>query len=1715
MMRKAIAGVLSAVMCASAMLSGVPSGSRNTAQEGEPGPAASQDAQTNPGLTGSNSLARYLAKQGAEQAASQPAAQPLKASAADAVYAVTNLDFDRETGMIRVTSTQSEAAKLLVSFIDEDNPANVYSAAYDVPAGEYVHSTFTADTAQLPAYFTVSARLTGRAGLPLCKAVEIRTYHREMQEITEKDTSDFAPEQVVNLDEDETTNFIVLSEDTVRAETTADSNILISADYDRDIYVFGHIDDSIRSLEQGQYFFIQPTDDDIISTDIQDIVIDGDTATITGTGEIDDMFDFIKVEIETTQTVETNGGADAADAAGEPALRDEAVSDRSYLGANAAVIGNQDDYDKKLEELEALDPALSIPQHKQNLSFIKKCKVKGSDAFTITPSVAADATVKWNLYKSFSYVNLFFVSEVKLTAKLTGTVSKTVPGTKPPSGSGDGQETEGSETEGSETSGTDTDSTETGDSGTESGSTDTGDSGEEPEELPDSVQSDPAAETGDRKDQSPKHLFKIPLTTIGAAEINAFIDIGLTVGFEGKIAFEKSFTKGFVYDSDNGMEKIDFDTSPVIISADLNVTAALDIKVGFEIVFLKGAVTASVAGGIKANATQKVLGGSDGTKDDQTYNKKGINVFRADPATEEERIHSDETCIRIEITLKVYLEVKVSAGFNFADKKDSFQKLKDLLNKAPRCEASIRYETDTILGKLRLPKIVVFCSYNTAGVYSGMKFTFHVVDPDETVECPHQAYRLTFLIGFVNAPAGTDACLKIDNETYPLDAYNPQNKIVLHANPRASSYSYGIYVNGTLKGSGSVRVTTCCQEVSKTIEWPYVEKGTGRPTVSGGVTETGPAFTTVTQTTEPVQTYDYSHLLPPPEMRMTNNTKYDLGEHISGMFFNDGTFTVIGCGDMYPDASIPYSVRLHIRRIVFDDLDPDAGLTINNIADKLFADASDLEVVYMPVNLTAIGDSAFSSCSSLKWLRYGSGDTSETFRLPDTLTTIGNMAFFKCSAAALGDLTVPESVAVIGRSAFGGCTKLTSVTVPDTNITDLRRHVFQDCTGLKEVYFGPGVTCTDTEFCHWLYGCTALEKLTIPTFVLGTTYQNWHLRDLFGSSSVSVPASVKEVTVSGGTVIPAEYFENLQYLEHISCPGNLTEIGSRAFSGCTSLCAASLPDTLTTIGDAAFRSCSAADFGDLVIPESVTMIGKSAFEGCAKITSVIVPDSDGTVLMQHVFRNCAGLKQAYFGLGVNCPDKEYCHWFHDSPALEKLTLPAFDLGEAHNTWRLYYLFSGSESGVSPALRDVAFLTGTVIPDDYFNGLSQIRHIAYPDELTEIGVRACSGCTGLISAEPLSLCGDPTAGGTVDPASGDLIIPESVKLIGKSAFTNCSAFRTVTVPGTTEIMQHAFENCTGLKEAYFGSGVTCPDTEFCHWLHGCNAVEKLVLPAFSFGNRMQVLADIFAGSTSGLPEKLTDVTVTGGTVIPQNYFRNFSTVSSVTFSAALETVEANAFSGCTALTEANLIGEEADWDNVSVNTAGNQALPVLVQKGRFSVLLSGPKDDAAEEDRFAEFSVYAASKDELSYLWQYSTDGGSNWWSMNCTDSRLTFRATKEQNGYLYHCTVIDRNGFRQTTADAKLTVTEKTMLPPARQSRRDPRTLPGYKPGDVNGDNSIDVSDAVLIARFANGDATVPVKDIGVINGDVNGDGNTDIQDVTLILMYIVKRIREFPAAAA
>ncbi|MCR4760705.1 MAG: RICIN domain-containing protein [Oscillospiraceae bacterium] len=60
-------------------------------------------------------------------------------------------------------------------------------------------------------------------------------------------------------------------------------------------------------------------------------------------------------------------------------------------------------------------------------------------------------------------------------------------------------------------------------------------------------------------------------------------------------------------------------------------------------------------------------------------------------------------------------------------------------------------------------------------------------------------------------------------------------------------------------------------------------------------------------------------------------------------------------------------------------------------------------------------------------------------------------------------------------------------------------------------------------------------------------------------------------------------------------------------------------------------------------------------------------------------------------------------------------------------------------------------------------------------------------------------------------------------------------------------------------------------------------------------------------------------------------------------------------------------------------------------------------------------------------------------------------------------------------------------------------------PGDANCDGVIDVSDGVLVAKFASGDSTAHITDQGIRNADCNMDSNVTTDDLTLILRHIAK----------
>ena len=130
-----------------------------------------------------------------------------------------------------------------------------------------------------------------------------------------------------------------------------------------------------------------------------------------------------------------------------------------------------------------------------------------------------------------------------------------------------------------------------------------------------------------------------------------------------------------------------------------------------------------------------------------------------------------------------------------------------------------------------------------------------------------------------------------------------------------------------------------------------------------------------------------------------------------------------------------------------------------------------------------------------------------------SVTSIGKSAFYGCSG--LTSVTIPESVMTIGDGALGSCSSLTSVT------WNARVCV---CEGVSTPFLGS----------H------------IKTFVFGDTVEQ----------------------------IPALLCYRLTDLTSITIPNSVTTIGRSAFFRCSGLTSVTIPESVTSIGESALRSCS-------------------------------------------------------------------------------------------------------------------------------------------------------------------------------------------------------------------------------------------------------------------------------------------------------------------------------------------------------------------------------------------------------------------------------------------------------------------------------------------------------------------------------------------------------------
>lgn len=120
------------------------------------------------------------------------------------------------------------------------------------------------------------------------------------------------------------------------------------------------------------------------------------------------------------------------------------------------------------------------------------------------------------------------------------------------------------------------------------------------------------------------------------------------------------------------------------------------------------------------------------------------------------------------------------------------------------------------------------------------------------------------------------------------------------------------------------------------------------------------------------------------------------------------------------------------------ELDLSGASALRTIGKEAFRACNTLTALKLPVNLSEIGEGAFSECYNLEG----------TLFLPTLLTSIGAEAFYNCKSLT-GTLKLPGSLRQLGERAFMRCAALTELDLSQSRLTEIAAEAFKE--SLKSV----------------------------------------------------------------------------------------------------------------------------------------------------------------------------------------------------------------------------------------------------------------------------------------------------------------------------------------------------------------------------------------------------------------------------------------------------------------------------------------------------------------------------------------------------------------------------------------------------------------------------------------------------------------------------------------
>ena len=282
-----------------------------------------------------------------------------------------------------------------------------------------------------------------------------------------------------------------------------------------------------------------------------------------------------------------------------------------------------------------------------------------------------------------------------------------------------------------------------------------------------------------------------------------------------------------------------------------------------------------------------------------------------------------------------------------------------------------------------------------------------------------------------------------------------------------------------------------------------------------------------------------------------------------------------------------------------------------------------------------------------------------------------------------------------------------------------------------------------------------------------------------------------------------------EYVKTVSFPEGLTSICANAFHGCYNLQSIVLPDSVTTIGAYAFQECTKMTSADL--GKGIKTINSQAFIFCSNLRKVRWSDCLESI-GDMAFYNCTNIGDTVFF----------------PKTFKTMGWGAFG-SENYN--------SDSKVMVWEAIHANDF----VRYESDVPGECHFTHIIFGDSVEYIPNMLCKYMY-----------------------NDSITLPETVKEIGASAFTNCSRLQKINIPeGVTSIGASAFAGCKKLKQLVLPSGLQEIPEQLCNL---CEALDSVRLPA-------------------------------GLTVIPQKAFTGCSSLRSIKIPNSVTNIGNSAFAGC--------------------------------------------------------------------------------------------------------------------------------------------------------------------------------------------------------------------------